>query len=170
MISTILSLMQLLAIALTPFLCKIQEQVFSSAVQKKRNITVRTKLLVSYAIDEFLWCAQTPYISIALNKRIKQEGEITSWKMYVLLIFYDETEASVNNNHRFIESEWFGVEKTLRIIQFQPPAMVRAATHQIRLPRAPPNLACNISRDHTSSDSLGNMFQGLTTLGEKKFP
>ena len=36
--------------------------------------------------------------------------------------------------------EWLRLEGTLKIIQFQPSAMGRAATHQIRLPRAPSNL------------------------------
>ena len=37
--------------------------------------------------------------------------------------------------------EWLRLEWTLKPTQFQPPAMGRAATQQLRLPRAPSNLA-----------------------------
>ena len=43
--------------------------------------------------------------------------------------------------------EWLGLEGTLKTIQFQPPAMGRIATHQIRLPRAPSSLALSTSKD-----------------------
>ena len=43
--------------------------------------------------------------------------------------------------------EWLRLEGTLKITQFQPPAMGRAAPHQLRLPRAPSNLALSASRD-----------------------
>ena len=46
--------------------------------------------------------------------------------------------------HHFI-TEWLKLEGTLKIILFQPPAMGRA-THQLRLPRAPFNLALSASR------------------------
>ena len=41
-------------------------------------------------------------------------------------------------DHRNIE--WLRLEGTLKIIQLQPPAMGRTATHQCRLSRAPSNL------------------------------
>ena len=43
-------------------------------------------------------------------------------------------------------SEWFELEGTLKIIQFQLHAISRAPTHYIRLPRAPSNVALNESR------------------------
>jgi len=39
------------------------------------------------------------------------------------------------------------LKEILDIIQFQPPAVSRAAPHQLRLPRAPFNLALSASRD-----------------------
>ena len=47
-------------------------------------------------------------------------------------------------------TERLRLEGTLKIIELQPPAMGRAATHQIRLPRAPSKLALNASRDDNS--------------------
>ena len=41
--------------------------------------------------------------------------------------------------HRIIE--WLRLERPLKIILFQRPAMGRTATHQVRLPRASSNLA-----------------------------
>jgi len=49
--------------------------------------------------------------------------------------------------HRFIVIEWLGLEGTLRIIQSPSPAMGRAVPHQLRMPRAPPNLALSTSRN-----------------------
>jgi len=45
-----------------------------------------------------------------------------------------------------------------------PPAMCRVDNHQTRLPRATSSLALNASRDGTSTTSLGNLFQCVTTL------
>ena len=70
---------------------------------------------------------------------------------------------SVVKNHGIIE--WFGLE----VIQFQPPTMGRAATHQTGLPRAPSNVALNSSRDGAPTASLGSSFQCLTTLWVKNF-
>jgi len=39
------------------------------------------------------------------------------------------------------------LEETLKITEFQPPAMGRAAPHQLRLLRAQSNLALSTSRD-----------------------
>ena len=53
--------------------------------------------------------------------------------------------------------EWFGLERTLKPIQFQPPAMGRVVTHQIKAlsrPRAPSNPALNTFRDGTSTASV----------------
>ena len=46
-----------------------------------------------------------------------------------------------SENHK--STEWLGLEGTLKSTQFQPPVMGRAATQQLRLPRAPCNLALN---------------------------
>jgi len=48
------------------------------------------------------------------------------------------------------------LEGALKTIQFQLPAVGRAATHQLRLPRAPSKLALNASRNGVSTDSLGS--------------
>ena len=57
-------------------------------------------------------------------------------------------------NHRTIE--WLGLEGTLKTIQFQSLAVSRTATHQLRLPRAPSNLALTTSRDGAHTASLGS--------------
>ena len=51
--------------------------------------------------------------------------------------------------------EWLKLEGNLEIIQLQPPAM-GAAPHQLRLPRAPSNLALSASRDGAPTASLGS--------------
>lgn len=45
--------------------------------------------------------------------------------------------------------------------------MGRAVTHQLRLHRAPSNLASNTSRDEASTNFLENLFQLITTLWVK---
>ena len=65
--------------------------------------------------------------------------------------------------------EWLGLEGTSKTIQFQPPAMGRASTHQLRLPRAPFNMALNISTGRAST-VLGSPFQHFTSLSVKNFP
>ena len=45
----------------------------------------------------------------------------------------------------------------------------RIANHQSRLPRATSSLALNASSDGTSTTSLGNLFQCVTTLWVKNF-
>ena len=52
--------------------------------------------------------------------------------------------------------EWLGLEGTSKIIQSQPSAMGRAATQQLRLPRAPSNLALSASKDGASTASVGS--------------
>ena len=44
-------------------------------------------------------------------------------------------------------TEWFCLEGTSNVIQFQPTTMGRAANHQTRLPRIPSILALNTCRD-----------------------
>jgi len=53
-------------------------------------------------------------------------------------------------------TEWFRLEGTMKIIQFQPPTTGRDTFHQLRLPRAPSNLAFITSRDGASTASLGS--------------
>jgi len=52
-------------------------------------------------------------------------------------------------------TEWLGLEGILTTIQVQTPVVGRAATQQLRLPRAPPNLALSTSRDGVPTASLG---------------
>ena len=74
-----------------------------------------------------------------------------------------------SNHHRTIE--WPGLKRTTMIIQFQPPAMCRAANHQPRLPRATSSLALNACRDGASTASLGNLWTVRHhPLGEKLPP
>lgn len=54
-----------------------------------------------------------------------------------------------------------GLEGTLMIILFQPPAIGRSATRHIR---APSNMTLNISTNKTSIASLHSLCQCLTTL------
>jgi len=51
-----------------------------------------------------------------------------------------------------------GWKGSLRIIQFQPSATNRAASHQLRLPRTPSRLTLTASRDGASTASLGSLF------------
>lgn len=50
-------------------------------------------------------------------------------------------------------TEWLVLERTLKTIQFQSPAVGRAATHQIKLPRIPFHLTLRMpgSEGHTAS-------------------
>ena len=57
--------------------------------------------------------------------------------------------------------ECLSLEGILGIMQFQSSAMGRIATHQIRLPRAPSNIASNASRVGASTASLGSLCQCL---------
>ena len=59
--------------------------------------------------------------------------------------------------HYIRVTEWLGLEGTLEPTHFQTPAMGRAATHQIRLPNAPSNLALNPSWDGASTASLSKV-------------
>jgi len=70
-------------------------------------------------------------------------------------------------NHRTIK--WFGLEGTLKITWFQPPAMGRDTFHQTRLLRAPSNPALNTAREGAATASVGNLFQCFTTLMVKNF-
>ena len=63
-------------------------------------------------------------------------------------------ESFPQNVHRI--TEWLELEGTLKLIQFQLPATGRAATHQLRLPRAPSSLALNTSRNGAFTASLGS--------------
>ena len=65
--------------------------------------------------------------------------------------------------------EWLRLEGTLKITQFQPSAMGRAARHQLRLPRAPSHLALSTCSDGASTASPDSLFQGVTTLWVKTF-
>jgi len=71
------------------------------------------------------------------------------------------------NHHRIIEC--FGLEGTLQIISFQPPAMGGDPFHQSRLLQAPSNLALNTASEGAATASLGNLRQGLSTLTVKNF-
>ena len=64
--------------------------------------------------------------------------------------------------------EWVGLQGTSKTIRFEPSTMVRVAVHQVRLPRAPSNLALNAFRNRVST-SLGSLCQHLTVLWVKNF-
>ena len=65
--------------------------------------------------------------------------------------------------------EWFGLEGTLKVIWFNPPAMSRDIFHQTRVLRAPSSLALNPAREEAATASLGNLGQCFTTLMGKNF-
>jgi len=52
-------------------------------------------------------------------------------------------------NHGIIQR--FELEQTLKTVQFQPLCHGLSASHQLRLPRVPSNLAWSISRDGAST-------------------
>ena len=62
---------------------------------------------------------------------------------------------------------WFG--RDLKAHPAPNPAVGRAAPHQLRLPRAPSNLALSASRDVAPTASLGSPCQSLTALSAKHF-
>jgi len=68
----------------------------------------------------------------------------------------------MNSIHRI--TYCFKLKETLMIIQSQPHAVDRAATHQLRLPAAHPAVALNASRVRVSRTSLGNLLQCLTAF------
>ena len=60
--------------------------------------------------------------------------------------------------------EWPGLKRPTVLIQFQPPAVCRAANQQPRLPRATSSLAWNACRDGASTASLGSLVQCVIIL------
>lgn len=62
---------------------------------------------------------------------------------------------------------WVG--RVLKIIWPKSLALSRDTFHSTWVARAPSNLAVNVSRDGTSTSSLGNPFQCLSTLIVKNF-
>jgi len=62
---------------------------------------------------------------------------------------------------------WVG--RTLRPSSSNPPATSRNKFLQLRLPRAPSNLALSTSRDGAPTASLGSLCQCLTTLWVNNF-
>jgi len=70
-------------------------------------------------------------------------------------------------SHRI--TEWFGLEGTLKIISFHPPAIGRDPFHQTRVLRAPSSLALNPDREGAATASLGSLGHGLTSLTVKNF-
>lgn len=68
-----------------------------------------------------------------------------------------------------LESEWPGLEGTLRMISFQSPAMGRDVFCYLRLLQALSNLALSNCRNGTATASLGNLFYCLITLTRKNF-
>jgi len=69
--------------------------------------------------------------------------------------------------HRLIE--WVGLEGTLEIFWFQPPAISRDISHQTRVLRAPSSLALSPAREGAATAALGSLGQGLITLMGKNF-
>lgn len=65
--------------------------------------------------------------------------------------------------------EWFGLEGTLKTIQFQPPYCEQGYLPQTRLFKAPSSLALNTSRDEVSTASWSSLCQCLTTLKVNNF-
>ena len=61
-------------------------------------------------------------------------------------------------------SNGFGWKQLFKTFQSDLPAMVRYIFQQMRLPKASSSLTLNTSGDGTSTSSLGNLFQCLTTL------
>ena len=68
-----------------------------------------------------------------------------------------------------IESQNGWVGRDLKAHPVPPRAMGRAATQQLRLPRAPSSLALNAPRDGAPTASLDSPCQGLTALYVKNF-
>ncbi|PKU29536.1 zinc finger ccch domain-containing protein 11a [Limosa lapponica baueri] len=98
----------------------------------------------------------------------KKPGDSVGWyQQRTRLSPGEEREGAQRQQARIEITEWFGLEGTLKIIQFQPPALGRDTSHHTRVVKAPSNLALNPSRDGAATASLGNLGQGLTTLTAK---
>lgn len=71
---------------------------------------------------------------------------------------------SDNGEHRLVvESQnGLGSQGTLQLTHFKSPAVGSVVNHQIRLPRAPANLALNASKNSLSTASLGFLCQCVT--------
>jgi len=67
-----------------------------------------------------------------------QERECHFQSTLFQLLYPNKTWSSISVSRRIIE--WFRLEGITKPTQFEPPALGRAATHQIRLPSAPANL------------------------------
>ncbi|KAF4798930.1 hypothetical protein TURU_059474 [Turdus rufiventris] len=67
-------------------------------------------------------------------------------------------------------TEWFGLEETLKLTLFPPPALPMDTFHYPRLLQALSNLALDTSRDPgAATASLGTLCRDLPTLIEKNF-
>jgi len=81
---------------------------------------------------------------------------------------FETYKLSQTMNHRM--REWFGLGGTLKPMQCQPPAVGRAATHRIRLPRAASNLALSASRDGAPQLLWEAVPQPCCPLGKEFLP
>jgi len=93
---------------------------------------------------------------------IRQLRQLLRCECYFVVKLYPATEL-------FRITEWFELEGTFKghLIP-PPPATGRDSFHQTRLLRATSNLALNAAREGAATASLGNLFQGLTTLRVKR--
>jgi len=71
-----------------------------------------------------------------------------------MIVRFHKFRSNQAKDHRI--TEWLGLEGALKPTQFQPPAVGRAAPQQLRLPRAPSNLALSASKDVAPTASLGS--------------
>lgn len=106
----------------------------------------------------YVLCKQYSCLHVALH--LTNQGKSELFLCNIIFIF--KRLLIFSQNQRIIE--WHELEGTLKKSDFSFPVMDRAATHQIRLPRASSKLILNISRDAASTTSLDSSFQCLTTL------
>jgi len=108
-------------------------------------------------------CQHTTAFTACWPKSLLQSQGFGRWRSYHCTGF-----ASACVFHRI--TECFGLEGTVRGDLVQPlPAVGRGIFSQIRLLRAPSNLALTVPRDEASTTPLGSLCQPFTTLTALNF-
>lgn len=85
--------------------------------------------------------------------------------LYMLLFFFFFYFKSLRISEI---TEWLGLERTLKIVQFQPSCQGQGCQPPDRLPRVSSNLSLNISRDRASTTAVGVLCQCLIDLPHLK--
>ena len=89
----------------------------------------------------------------------------------MVIELWDDWDGRVPKGHRAVGwLGWKGPYSPLSSSCFNYPAVGRAVTHQLRLPRAASNWISNTFRNGPSTAFLGSLCKGLTTLSKEFLP